>query len=99
MVPGILSLGVLLERMNAGAAIFGLPTPSITPGSLADLVLIDLDREWVVGADGYESRSDNCAFGGRRLTGRVVMTIVGGAVAYRDRSFALSAAPDSGLKA
>ena len=94
VVPGLLPLGVLLERMNAGAAIFGLPTPSITPGSPADLVLIDLDREWVVGADGYESRSDNCAFGGRRLTGRVLMTIAGGAVAYRDRAFALGPVPD-----
>jgi dihydroorotase len=80
--------------MNAGAAIFGLATPTIMPGAPADLALIDLDREWVVGADGYESRSDNCAFGGRRLTGRVLMTIAGGAVAYRDRGFALSAAPE-----
>ena len=51
-----------------------------------------------MGADGYESRSDNCAFGGRRLTGRVLMTIVGGAVAYRDRGFALSAAPEPELQ-
>ena len=99
VVPGLIGFGTLIERMNAGAAIFGLPTPVIAPGAPADLALIDLDREWTVGADGYESRSDNCAFGGRRLTGRVVMTIVGGAVAYRDRSFALSAAPDPGLKA
>jgi len=94
--PGLITLEVLLERMNAGAAIFGLPTPTIAPGAPADLALIDLEREWVVGADGYESRSDNCAFGGRRLTGRVLMTIVGGAVAYRDRAFALSAAPEPG---
>lgn len=98
VVPGLIGLGTLLERMNAGAAIFGLPTPTIQPGAPADLALIDLEREWVVGADGYESRSDNCAFGGRRLTGRVVMTIVGGAVAYRDRSFALSAAPEPELQ-
>ncbi len=98
VIPGLLSLETLLQRMNAGAAIFGLPTPTIAPGAPANLVLIDLEREWVVGADGYESRSDNCAFGGRRLTGRVVMTIVGGAVAYRDRGFALSAAPEPELQ-
>jgi dihydroorotase len=44
-----------------------------------------------VGEAGYESRSANCAFDGRRLTGRVRMTIAGGAVAYRERSFALGA--------
>ncbi len=94
VLPGHLTLGTLLERMNAGAAIFGLDTPTIAPDSPADLVLIDLNREWTVGADGYESRSDNCAFGGRTLTGKVLMTVVGGAVAYRERSFALSPAPD-----
>lgn len=94
VVPGLISLEVLLDRMNAGAAIFGLPTPTIAQDAPADLALIDLDREWTVGADGYESRSDNCAFGGRTLTGKVLLTVVGGAVAYRERSFALSPAPD-----
>ena len=41
-----------------------------------------------MGEAGYESRSSNCAFAGRRLTGRVRMTIAAGAVAYRERSFA-----------
>ena len=52
---------------------------------------MDLDAEWEVGEAGYESRSANCAFAGRRLTGRVRMTIAAGAVAYRERSFALGA--------
>lgn len=94
VLPGHLTLETLIERMNAGAAIFGLETPTIAPDAPADLVLIDLGREWTVGADGYESRSDNCAFGGRALTGKVLMTVIGGAVAYRERSFALGPAPD-----
>jgi dihydroorotase len=44
-----------------------------------------------VGEAGYESRSVNCAFDGRRLAGRVRMTIADGAVAYRERSFAVGA--------
>ena len=55
-------------------------------------ILADLAAEWVVGEDGYESRSENCCFGGRRLTGRVLLTIAAGSVAYRQRAFALSAA-------
>ena len=54
-------------------------------------MLVDLDAEWEVGEAGYESRSANCAFAGRRLTGRVRMTIADGAVAYRERTFALGA--------
>ena len=42
-----------------------------------------------MGEAGYESRSANCAFAGRRLTGRVRMTVAAGAVAYRERSFAI----------
>ena len=52
---------------------------------------MDLAAEWEVGEVGYESRSSNCAFAGRRLTGRVRMTVAGGSVAYRERSFALGA--------
>ena len=48
--------------------------------------LVDLDAEWEVGEAGYESRSANCAFAGRRLTGRVRMTVADGAVAYRERT-------------
>ena len=92
VVPGILDLGVLIERMTAGGAPFGLPMPSLEPGSPANLTLLDLAADWQVGEAGYESRSANCAFAGRRLTGRVRMTIADGAVAYRERTFALSAA-------
>ena len=40
----------------------------------------------------YESRAENCCFAGRRLRGRVLATVAAGAVVYRERAFALSAA-------
>jgi dihydroorotase len=89
--PGTIPLELLVERMTAGGEPFGLRVPSLATGSPADACLVDLDAEWEVGEPGYESRSANCAFHGRRLTGRVRMTIAGGAVAYRERSFALGA--------
>jgi len=92
VLPGILSLGMLVERMTAGAELFGLATPRIAPGEPANAVLVDLDTEWVAGEHGWESRSDNCCFAGRRLQGRVLMTLAAGAVAYRERSFAVVAA-------
>ncbi|HZC14188.1 MAG TPA: hypothetical protein VE270_09235, partial [Thermoleophilaceae bacterium] len=91
VLPGTIELALLVERMTAGGAPFGLVTPSLAPGSSANVCLVDLDAEWEVGEAGYESRSDNCAFAGRRLSGRVRMTIADGAVAYRERSFALGA--------
>jgi dihydroorotase len=90
--PGVIDLGLLVERMTAGGEPFGLGIPSLELGSHANLCLVDLDAEWEVGEAGYESRSSNCAFAGRVLSSRVRMTIAAGSVAYRERSFALGVA-------
>jgi dihydroorotase len=89
--PGVLELGLLVERMTAGGEPFGVAPPSLVPGAQADVCLVDLGAEWEVGESGYESRSANCAFAGRTLRSRVRMTLAGGAVAYRERSFAIEA--------
>jgi dihydroorotase len=86
VLPGVLSLALVAERMTAGAALLGLPVPRIEPRATANLTLVDLGAGWEVGEDGYESRSENCCFAGRRLRGRVLLTLAGGAVAYRERA-------------
>jgi dihydroorotase len=86
VVPGVLGLGLVVERMTAGAGLPGLPVPRIEPGAPANLTLVDLTAEWDVGENGYESRSENCCFAGRRLRGRVLLTVAGGSVAFRERA-------------
>ena len=86
VLPGLLPLATLVERMTAGAALLDLPVPTIAPGEPANLVLVDLEATWQVGESGYESRSDNCCFAGRTLQGRVVLTVAAGAVAFRERA-------------
>jgi dihydroorotase len=93
VLPGLLDLVTLVERMSAGAALFGVAAPSLAVGASADLCLVDLAQQWEVGEGGYESRSANCCFAGRRLTGRVRATVAAGVVAYRERSFAIGLAP------
>ncbi|HSZ69170.1 MAG TPA: dihydroorotase [Solirubrobacteraceae bacterium] len=83
VVPGVLGLGLLVERMSAGAALFELPVPQIASGASANLVLVDLDAEWIAGEHGWQSRSENCCFAGRRLRGRVLLTLAAGSIAYR----------------
>lgn len=89
---GAIGLPTLVERLTAGAALFGLPTPTIAVGQPANLVLADLDAVWVAGEHGWESRSENCCFAGRSLQGRVLLTLAAGAVAHRDRTLAQSPA-------
>jgi dihydroorotase len=83
VVTGELELSVLIERMTAGGALYGLPVPRIAIGERANLTLVDLGARWTVGEDGYASRSSNCAFEGRTLTGRVQLTVAAGAVVHR----------------
>jgi dihydroorotase len=89
VLPGVIELALLVERMTAGAALFELPTPSIALGGPADLTLVDLDAVWVAGEHGWESRSENCCFAGRQLQGRVLLTIAAGTIAHRDRALAM----------
>jgi dihydroorotase len=92
VLPGVLDLGLLVERMGGGAEPFDVERPSLTPGGEANVALCDLSAEWTVGEEGYESRSSNSWCAGRKLTGRVQMTIAGGQVAYRLRSFSVGVA-------
>jgi dihydroorotase len=94
VLPGVLGLGELVRSMNAGAAVYGLPLPTLTKGSPANLCLVDLDADWVVGESGYESRSENSCFAGRPLKGRVLVTLASGSVVFRARSFAIRLAGD-----
>ena len=92
VVPGHLPLALVVEKMTAGLGLIDLLVPTIATGEPANLVLVDLAAEWVVGESGYESRSENCCFAGRMLRGKVLVTIAAGAVVYRERAFALTAA-------
>jgi dihydroorotase len=86
VLTGVLPLALLVERMTAGGAPFGLAPPSLAPGSEANLCLVDPAARWAVGEAGFESRSANSPWSGRVLTGRVRMTVAAGALAFRDRA-------------
>jgi len=83
--PGVLPLSLVIERMTAGGALYGLPIPRIAVGEPANVVLVDLEREWLVGEGGYASRSQNCCFHGRRLSGVVELTAAAGSVVFASR--------------
>lgn len=85
VIPGLLGLGTLVERMTAGAELFELPVSRVAVGAPAALCLVDLEAAWTVGAEGYASRAENCCFAGATLRGRVLLTLAGGAVRFQAR--------------
>jgi dihydroorotase len=79
VVPGVLTLETVLERMSAGPArAMGLDEPRIEVGARANLVALDLAAEWRVHEDGFRSRSRNSWLLGQTLRGRVLRTIADG---------------------
>jgi dihydroorotase len=83
VLPGILTLETLLERMSSGPPrAFGLAEPTIEVGARANLVALDLDAEWTVAEDGFRSLSANSWLLGETLRGRVVTTVADGRVAH-----------------
>jgi len=78
---GVLSLGRLIAKMSTHPArILRLPGGTLTPGSPADVTIIDLNREWTVDANAFASKSRNCPFQGWNLKGQAVVTVVGGRI-------------------
>ncbi len=85
ILPGLLTWPQLIQKLTTNpAAVLGLESPSIVPGSIADLTLIDPHREWIVNPQNFHSLSRNCPFAGQTLTGKAVATIVAGKVRYLD---------------
>ena len=89
VLPGKLSLKQLIISMtDKPAKILKLPLGEIKKGGIADFTLIDLNKEWKVNPDNFESKSSNSPFIGWKLKGVVNSTIVDGILTYREGEFA-----------
>lgn len=74
---------LVLAMSTNPARTFGLPVPSLKEGEEANLTLIDTDEEFDIEPSGFNSKSRNSAFAGRRVKGRVLLTIAAGRVAHK----------------
>jgi dihydroorotase-like cyclic amidohydrolase len=59
-----------------------LPLVGRVGEGVGDWILIDPDLEWVVDPSSFRSRGKNTPFAGRRVRGRVVMTVCRGQVLF-----------------
>jgi dihydroorotase len=80
---GAVELGTLLKAMSSRPAeILSLPGGTLRPGSVADIIVIDIDAPWVLDPVELKSKCKNTPFDEARLQGRVVRTIVAGRTVY-----------------
>ncbi|GHV46790.1 dihydroorotase [Synergistales bacterium] len=83
VVPGHMKPEELLAKMtSAPARLFSLPGGTLAVGEPADVALIDPSAEWVVDSSSFLSKGKNTPFNGKKLTGRVARTFVGGVCVY-----------------
>lgn len=83
---GAVSLPLLIEKLTASPARFLQRTDlgSLSPGSPADVAIIDPGAEWIVDPSAFASKGKNTPLAGMALKGRVVATLFGGEMAHLD---------------
>ena len=80
---GHLSLMELIGKMTINPAeLYKLERGSIEVGAVADLVIFDIDEEFVV--DKFHSKSSNSPYIGEKLFGKIKYTICNGKVVYKE---------------
>ncbi len=73
----------VIEALTSGPArVIGLPRRGIAEGEPADLVLVDPDVEVELAPSTLRSKNQNSPFVGRRVRGRVTMTMVAGRAVF-----------------
>ena len=82
---GKMTLKQLIDCMSTKpATIFNLPYGKLEGGAVADITIIDLDKEMEIDSTQFLSKGKNTPFNGYRVAGWPVMTLVGGKVVYKD---------------
>jgi dihydroorotase len=72
-----------IELLSTNAArVMRLPGGTLEDGAPADITIVDPDRSATIESAALKSRSKNTPFDGWTLRGSVMMTIVGGRLAY-----------------
>jgi dihydroorotase len=73
----------LVARLSTGPArVFRQPYGSLAKGAVADVAILDPDREWLYDPLKGYSKSHNSPWAGGTLRGRPVVTLVGGRIVY-----------------
>lgn len=81
---GYLTPMQMVEKMSYNPArILGVEKGSLEPGKMADIVIADFDKEYEIDATKFYSKGKNTPFHGRKVCGKVMLTIAAGEVVYQ----------------
>jgi dihydroorotase len=76
----------MAEKMSYNPAkILGLDRGDIAPGKPADIVIFDPHATYKIDKETFFSKGRNTPFDGRKVTGKVLTTIVDGKIVYSEK--------------
>lgn len=80
---GYLTLSDLVAKMSSNPArVLGIDKGTLAEGSVADLVIADIDTEYVIDSREFVSKGKNTPFDGKKVYGRIEKTFVDGCMVY-----------------
>ncbi len=87
---GHISLNRLSDLMSYGPArIFDVNKGLVEEGYLADLVVLDLDKEYEIDSRDFISKGKNTPLNGETVFGQPVLTMKAGAIKYKNKEYSI----------
>ena len=85
LLGNYLGMKSLVERMSlTPAKLLKNGRGTLKEGSVADLVIADIDNEYVIDSDKFLSKGKNTPFNGKKVRGKIVYTLCNGKVVYKE---------------
>lgn len=85
---GELDLVNMVAKLTEGpASVLGRSPATLRPGAAADIVVFDPEMQWMVDTHEFASKGKNSPLHGQNLKGQVMLTMVGGKIAFRREGF------------
>ena len=80
-----LDMKSLVERMSlTPAKLLKNGRGTLKEGSVADIVVADINEEYVIDSDKFLSKGKNTPFNGKKVRGKVLYTLCGGKVVFKE---------------
>ncbi|RLF92284.1 dihydroorotase [Thermococci archaeon] len=82
---GLITLWDIVKKMSINPArIFGIKNKGWGEGKDADIIIVDMKREWTVKAENFYTKAGWTPYEGWRLKGKVIMTILRGEIVMEE---------------
>ncbi len=80
-----IDMNKLVERMSlTPAKLLRNGKGTLGEGAIADLVIADIEEEYVIDIDKFVSKGKNSPFNGKKVRGKILYTLCGGKIVYEE---------------